>query len=112
MGLERDVQDVTDTLYRYCETLDDGRRNEWLDCFTADARWQAHTSGGTPVLAVEAHEGLGGMFDGLMTTVPPGSQKHFISNVRVEIDGDDATSTSYYQAIGGENGRPVLFYVG
>ena len=75
-----DEQAILDVLYAYGHSLDYGRRDEWLGCWTEDAvlAWPHET--------FEGREAIGRAFDG-HTHAPEAFHKHFLVEPRVRVDG-------------------------
>jgi ketosteroid isomerase-like protein len=101
-----DVQDVRDTLSLYASTIDYGDDDAWLDCFTADASVDIRyrQPGARPRLAQGTQTESGVLhcgreqliaFKAGHTRAPQHWHKHLIANVEVDVDGDQASASSY-----------------
>jgi 3-phenylpropionate/cinnamic acid dioxygenase small subunit len=100
-----DERAILATLYRYAHAIDYGLQDEWLDCFTDDAVYEAtHTSesvreaqsrgsnlraghrGKTELTAfIEKHR-----------HAPEHYHKHLLIEPRIALDGDSAHVVSYF----------------
>jgi 3-phenylpropionate/cinnamic acid dioxygenase small subunit len=104
-----DHENVLDTIHRYCEAIDAQRRDEWLDCFADDALWEIRSPDGSVARSLRGRAQLQEFFDG---RTPPPSQRHLITNTRVLVDGDRATSTSYFFTTSLDDGASKIGTVG
>ena len=85
-----DKQDIAEVLFAYGYALDARDWDRLRSCFTADA---VGHYGGDPLVGYYAIEQL------CRTTLEPlSASQHLISNVVVQVDGDDATSVCYLHA--------------
>jgi hypothetical protein len=94
-----DERSVLELLSRYCMTIDTGRTAEWVDCFTEDGSFEVQDASGNELTAVRGRADLATYVEGLMTTVPPGTQDHVTVNAAVWVAGDQATADSYYMTV-------------
>ncbi len=79
---------------RLAQVADEGDLDEYVDLFTADARWEL------PGATLEGRENLraGAVDRRAAGTVGPGSNtRHVITTQMVTVDGDQAVSHSYWQ---------------
>lgn len=92
LRLLEDERSILDTLYRYGHAIDYGLREEWLDCWTETAvlRW--------PHESYTGHDEIGGAFDG-HSHAPERFHKHLLIEPRIRVDGDRATSDSYFSRL-------------
>ena len=102
-----DERSIRDTIHQYCQSLDYGIEEEWLDCFTETAVWdwsvrddviaRALEQQGLPSkpVRIEGIERLRAMVKGY-TRPPERWHKHTVSNTRIKVDGDAATAASYF----------------
>jgi ketosteroid isomerase-like protein len=91
-----DERAITDTLYRYLHTIDNGPREAFLDCFTIDAVlvWPP------PHEPYRGHEQIGEVaYDGGEPRPPVQVTKHTLIAPRIELDGDRASVRSYYATL-------------
>lgn len=83
-----DQDQITRTLARYCQFLDDGDFDRWIELFSEDARL---------VFAGTIHEGRPSIREYMQQVQPPeGRGKHITSNVLVDVDGDTASALTDY----------------
>jgi len=84
------------TLYRYGSALDYGNREQFLECFTTDAKYVVTLrSLDTPVLDLHGAAELASYFDG-HTHAPVAWHKHVTTNEHVALDGNRASVLSYF----------------
>jgi 3-phenylpropionate/cinnamic acid dioxygenase small subunit len=87
---------IRDTLYAYGSALDYGDRDQFLDCFTADADYVvAMRIGSSGAFAFSGRDELGAYFDG-HTHAPAAWHKHVTTNATVTVNGNAAWATSYF----------------
>lgn len=100
-----DERSILDTLYAYAHSLDYGHRDEWLDCWTADAtmHW--------PHRSFTGHGEIGGAFDD-HSHAPAAWHKHLLVEPRIRLDGDRATVDSYFVRIDGAAEGPRVRSMG
>ncbi len=83
-----DEDQVKGTLARYCQLLDDGDFDGWIELFSDDAQL---LFGGT------THEGRPSIRGYMEKVQPPeGRGKHITANVLVDVDGDAASAHTDY----------------
>jgi ketosteroid isomerase-like protein len=101
LRLLEDERAILDRLYAYGHSLDYGRRDEWLDCWTEDAvlAWPHETFTG--------REAIGRAFDG-HSHAPEAFHKHLLVEPRVRVSGDSATAESYFARLNDAPGGPVV----
>lgn len=84
-----DERAILRTLHRYCRALDYGIVDEWLDCFTTDARYDTVLPNGDPWAQVRGHEALASFLDDYPR--PPSQiPRHLVVDPVIDIDGDAA----------------------
>jgi ketosteroid isomerase-like protein len=91
-----DERAILRVLSLYCHTIDTGRADEWLECFTPDGAFIVRDAAGKELIAERGREKLKAYFEQLMTKVPPRTQDHLTVNPLVALDGDQATAVSYF----------------
>src|SRR5258708_4687856 len=101
-----DERSIRDTIHQYCQSLDYGIEEEWLDCFTETAVWdwsvrddviaRALEQQGLPSkpVRVEGIERLRAMVKG-HTRPPERWHKHTVSNTRIKVDADTPTPATH-----------------
>jgi SnoaL-like domain len=96
-----DERAILDRLHAYCYSLDYGWRDEWLDCWTADAvlAWPHETFTG--------RDEIGRAFDG-HSHAPEAFHKHVVVEPRVRLHGDEATAQSYFARLNDSPEGPVV----
>ena len=75
---------------RYCLTIDTGRFEEWIDCFTEDGTFESPRFG--------KHAGRDGLkrFTALYKESLGGAQVlHVVANPAFDLNGDNGSGTSY-----------------
>ena len=80
--LAEDRDAIRDLVARYSRYLDASRGEEYAALFTEDGTFD--TQVGDPVVGRDALKALA-------TSSPAGSRHHFITNLVIDIDGDEAT---------------------
>jgi hypothetical protein len=111
-----DERAILDTLCRYGHTIDYGLEDDWVDCFTDDARRESRRrlNPSTSTVCV----GSGQLKDFVSRhSRPPGKyHKHITTGARVEIDeeGGRATAVSYFLKVDEDpdGGRPFIQAMG
>jgi hypothetical protein len=91
-----DEREIMRSLNQYGHTLDYGREDEFLDCFTEDGAWIS--SNAQRRRAFEGRVGLLQFFNN-HTHAPEYWHKHLILLPQIALNGDEAVSRSYYVRI-------------
>ena len=87
---------IADTMYAYGRGLDYGERELFLNCFTPDAYYVVDMRlGGEATLEFRGHEELAKYYED-HTHAPDAWHKHVTTNPSISIDGDTATTVSYF----------------
>ena len=87
---------IAETMYAYGRGLDYGERDVFLNCFTADADYQVDMRfGGESSLRFHGHAELAEYYES-HTHAPDAWHKHVTTNPSISIDGDTATTVSYF----------------
>jgi uncharacterized protein (TIGR02246 family) len=86
-----DEDQVGTTLARYCQYLDDGDFDRWIELFTEEARliFGGRTTVGRPDIRSYMEQ----------VQPPAGRGKHITSNILVDLDGDTATAHTDYMFV-------------
>jgi SnoaL-like domain len=97
-------------IYRLCSrfgsTRDLNQHDEWVSLFTQDGTFEIPRIGPR-----RGHHDLRILSEELQ--LPDGVQaKHYVSNINVEIDGDEASGTACFQFFRIVDGVPVLAAIG
>jgi len=114
LALLEDEAAIRDTLYAYGSALDYGDRDQFLDCFTADADYVVSMRiGASGALAFRGRDELGAYFDG-HTHAPAAWHKHVTTIATVTVNGDAARATSYFLRVdaGAEAGPATVLASG
>src|SRR5690242_563363 len=110
-----DERAILDTLYRYCDAIDHGRRDALLDCFTEDALWESRRVDHV-ARSDRGRAELAAAFDSLVERRPPGTHRQLTLNTRIALDGDAATALSYFVSVAlappPPDGHPILYSSG
>lgn len=88
-----DEREITRTLYGYASGLDYGPSEAFVDVFTEDGTW-TRVAGRRGSRSFIGRHGLSEMYRD-HTHAPAYFHKHLIENVRIEVEGDTATASSY-----------------
>ena len=105
---------IVDTMYAYGSALDYGDRARFLQCFTPDADYVVDMRiEGATALAFHGHDELARYFDE-HTHAPAAWHKHVTTNTAVTVDGDTASTTSYFLRVdaGSESGPAFVLASG
>lgn len=104
---------ILDTLHRYCHSIDYGREDDWLDCFTEDGAFDVRRRvGDTPSRRHQGRAELARFIAG-HTRSPDHWHKHLVMAPRISVHGDEATVSSYFTRLdANEDGEPVVHAFG
>jgi ketosteroid isomerase-like protein len=103
---------VVDVLYHYAHALDFGDEEEFADCFTEDAVWEARNAATDSIMTNTGRDELRRFAEG-HTRPPELYHKHFMVQPTVHIDGDTATASCYFMLlVGAPGGMPELMTFG
>ena len=83
-------EEIRRTLALYCHFLDDGDAEAYADLFCEDGVLDAGPMG--------LHEGRSALRE-LVASLPVGRTRHFVSNERIDVDGESASVVSYLLVI-------------
>jgi hypothetical protein len=99
---------ITETISRYCHSVDYGLEDEWLDCFEPDAVFDIHllaavdearfpNRGGTPTADGVRYSGRAELAEYVArhTRAPALFHKHLPLPSSIELSGDSATAVTY-----------------
>lgn len=99
---------VIRVLYQYAHAIDYGDEDLWVDCFTEDAVWEAVNVVLGKTMRLSGREELA-RFAYEHTRPPTAYHKHLVTEPRVDLDGDSATSSCYFLVLAaGRGGLPAL----
>jgi ketosteroid isomerase-like protein len=85
----QDCEDIRQLIARYCHHVDSVQAKEVVGLFSSDA---VLDMAGTKTQGAEAIEAF---FEGLRGVYEVRPMLHHVTNVVIDVDGDDATSQSY-----------------
>jgi len=106
-GTLEDREEIRALQARYCWTIDRGRYDEWIDCFTEDGVFESPRFG--------LHRGRDGLkrFAALYQESLGGAQVlHVVANPAIELDGDRGTGTAHLLYYHCKDGRVQQSTVG
>jgi ketosteroid isomerase-like protein len=86
MAITDDVDEIRQLLVRNFQLGDRNRMAEWVDTYTDDAVFRS------PVLNLTGRAELAANGPKLRAQVPA---RHWVGNILVDVDGDEATASSY-----------------
>jgi uncharacterized protein (TIGR02246 family) len=99
MSQHDDVDQIRQLIARYCHLVDARRIEEWVDCFTDDGVFELRGS------RTQGRDALLKMGEGIRQSGM--SSRHWVTNVLVDVDGDEATSESYLMMLSA-TAEPVI----
>jgi len=104
-----DRLEINDLLTRYADAVDRKDWDQLATCFTADATIDYSASGGAAGVFPDVR-------DWLATTMPLFTMtQHFVTNSRVELNGDEAEGRAYFynpMTLSGADGGTDFLIVG
>lgn len=106
-GTGDDREEIRELYARYAHTIDAGRFDEWIDCFTSDGAFESPRFG--------RHVGRDGLrkFTAIYKDALGGAKSvHQMSNVTFVVRGDRASGGCYLAAYHCKDGRAELSAVG
>ncbi len=92
-GAIEDHEEIRQLIARYCHLVDSHQAAGWAALFTEEGVLDA---GGTKVEGIQALESFAESLRGVYETHP---MRHVVTNVVIDINGDDARSQSYIQVL-------------
>jgi 3-phenylpropionate/cinnamic acid dioxygenase small subunit len=100
---------VRNLIARIAHLADDGSLDEYVECFTLDARWDmpGGPRRGRPDIRAgsQARRAAG-------ETGPGSATRHTVGTIAVEVHDDRARATSYFQFFGQTRSAPRLLLMG
>jgi 3-phenylpropionate/cinnamic acid dioxygenase small subunit len=106
-GTLEDREEIRDLYTLYSITLDSGRYDDWIDCFTEDGTFESQRFG--------KHAGREGLckFVKIYKESLGGAQaRHVVTGIYFELQGDRAAGSCYLTYYHSKNGRTALAAVG
>jgi ketosteroid isomerase-like protein len=109
LRLLEDERAVTDTLIRISDTFPLIELEAWLDCFTEDGAFRMRRGADQPlVYDLAGRDELEPWFLAHAERVPLGKSTQVLGQIRVQVDGDTATTSSLALLIHSIDGSPTL----
>jgi len=84
-----DIDEIRQLIARYCHLVDSGEIEAWVECFTDDGVLEV------PGIRTEGREALLAMGAGIRENAAANPSRHVVTNVLIDVDGDQASSQSY-----------------
>jgi hypothetical protein len=91
---------IIDLHHQYVQSIDYGHPAAWVDCFTPDAVWEAHTVEGK-TMRHSGHDELR-RYASSHSHAPELYHKHMVGAARIELHGNTATSICYFILVVGD----------
>ena len=104
--LLEDERLIVRTLYRYGHAIDYGREEEWLDCFTDDAVWDARMRKAPEQSIRLIGRAQLAEYIASHTRPPTAHHKYLLVEPLIEIDGDEAVVQSYFVRLNANDNGP------
>ncbi|MGH7815339.1 MAG: nuclear transport factor 2 family protein [Candidatus Binataceae bacterium] len=89
-GTIQDREELRELYARYCLAIDNGRYDEWIDCFTDDGVFESPRFG-----RCAGRDGLREFCERHKESLGGARVLHIVTNLSFEIDGDTASGTCY-----------------
>lgn len=102
-----DYAEIQQLYSRYALTIDEKLHEEWLDCFTADGVVEGPNFG-----RYVGHDQLKQFLAKYRAETKMFQMRHVISNVLLDIQGENATGTCYILHYRTHRGRTELIAIG
>jgi len=106
-GTLEDREEIRDLYTLYSVTLDSGRYDEWIDCFTEDGIFQSQRFG-----KYAGREGLSKFVKIYRESLGGAQARHVITGVYFEIRGERAAGSCYLTYYHSKDGKTALAAVG
>jgi hypothetical protein len=106
-----DERAILRVLYSYCHAIDYGEEARWLALFTSDGIFHVHMPRGLPTTHCAGQKELAA-FIGAHPRAPAALHKHLLLNPLIELQGDEARVTSYFQMLLEIDGTPETYCFG
>ncbi len=106
-GSMEDREQIRELYARYALTIDEGRFEDWVNCFTADGVFES------PLFGTHAgHEALRKFCASYKESWGGAQVRHIIANVSIDIEGDRGRGICNLIYLPIEGGHPELVLVG
>jgi len=105
-GTLEDREEIRDLYTLYAITLDSGRYDDWIDCFTEDGTFESQRFG-----RHAGREGLCKFVKKYKESLSGAQARHVVTNIYFEIEGDRAKGScylTYYHSTGGKTGLAAV----
>jgi hypothetical protein len=101
-----DERDVIARLYAYCAAADAQTPDAFLDCFTADGEFIYRAGADAePAIHLRGRAEIERWFAERLPSFPAGTMNHTTIHPHADVQGDEATATSWFISIrNGESG--------
>ncbi|MGV3771113.1 MAG: nuclear transport factor 2 family protein [Sphingobium phenoxybenzoativorans] len=113
LGRLEDERAILRTLYRYCHAIDYGQEAEWVDCFTPDGVFDTRYA---PGLGMESARYSGSKqlasFIAQHPRAPKTKHKHVIAVPLIDLSGDRADVSSYFELLLADDADRRIFAFG
>lgn len=107
MGYLEEKDAIRDLMTRYCLSIDAGRNDEWVDCFTEDGTFNS------PILGKwTGPKKLLAFTERYKEWTGEAQPRHCVMNILIEVNDDAATAESYLLMTHAEGGKTELVISG
>ncbi len=106
-GTMEDREEIRDLYTLYSITIDSGRYDDWIDCFTEDGIFESPRFG-----KHAGREGLCKFVKVYRESLVGAQARHVVTGVYFEIQGDRAIGSCYFIYYHSKDGRTALAAVG
>ena len=94
-----DIEEIRQLIARICHFTDSGQYQRWVECFANDGVLEFNGR------RIVGHQAILATREGLLGITP---RRHWISNVVIDVDGDEATAASYLLEVSATSKPSVL----
>ena len=107
MSYLEDKDAIQDLMTRYCLSIDAGRNEEWVECFTEEGIFNS------PILGKwQGPEKLLAFTQKYKEWTGDAQPRHCVMNILIDLNGDTATAESYLLMTHAERGKTELVISG
>lgn len=110
-GTIADERAILRVLYTYCHAIDYGEEPRWLALFTSDGIFHVDMPRGLPPIHCAGQKELAA-FIAAHPRAPAALHKHLLFNPLIELQGEEARVTSYFQLLLDIDGIPETYCFG
>ncbi|QUT06723.1 nuclear transport factor 2 family protein [Sphingobium phenoxybenzoativorans] len=113
LGRLEDERAVLRTLHRYCHAIDYGVESEWVDCFTSEGVFDTRYAAGQGMESAR-YSGRGELaaFIAQHPRAPKTKHKHVIAVPLIDLSGDRADASSYFELLLADDADRRIFAFG